>query len=283
MSLVGSHVTKSKRGWIDSLGRVKSLGGSVAQIFISSPIGKMSEKTLTELRTDGHLIREWAHANGMTLFIHSPYTLNFAKDPMKESPYWVRALITELEVADIIGAKACVLHMGKAVGQTVQMATDLMYTNVKTVLDTMRERNIKARLLLETSAGQGTEILTTIQELSAFFARFDTVHHKNLGFCIDTCHIYASGYDIDTPSSVDAFFRQWNDAIGLRHVHLVHFNNSVHPRGSRKDRHACLEHGKIPVSGLQAFGARALQHGIPIVLETPEGETEIPVALSIVL
>jgi deoxyribonuclease-4 len=206
--------------------------------------------------------------------------LNFAKDASQEYPYWIDAMVKELQIADMIGAEGCVLHLGKAVSQSQEKAVDNMHKNVCRLLDRVQALGIKAKLFLETSSGQGTEILATsnntIQELADFFKMFDKKYHDNLSFCVDTCHIYAAGYDIGTSKNVNAFFEEWNLKIGMRFIGLVHFNNSVHGLGSRKDRHACINFGKIPIDGLVTFGKMAIENGIPLVLETPAGPLEIP-------
>jgi apurinic endonuclease APN1 len=135
------------------------------------------------------------------------------------------------------------------------------------------------KLFLETSSGQGSEILPTVHNdmsaLAAFFARFPKKYHSKLSFCVDTCHIFAAGYDISTKKQAATFMKEWDEKIGLHHLGVVHFNNSVHEVGCRKDRHACIAHGKIPVEGLVEFGMLAMKRGIPVILETPDGPKEI--------
>jgi len=278
--LFGSHIGKDKKGWIGSLESVIAAGGNTSQIFVSSPIAKLSESAWKDFQTNGAQIKEFCDKQKHTVFIHSAYTLNFSKNAREEHPYWIDAMVKELTLADMIGARGCVLHMGKAVKLSQEDAEQNMYDNVITLLDRMKSAGIRAKLILETSAGQGSEILATrnndISRLAAFFKRFPASYHNHLQFCIDTCHIFAAGYDISTKQHVETFFQEWDARIGIKHIALIHFNNSIHDLGSGKDRHACIEYGKIPVEGLQAFAICAGQHGIPLVLETPEGKGEIP-------
>ena len=278
---IGSHVNKHKDGWLESFEVVRGFGGNTSQIFVSSPIGKMSDASFREYKAKGDDIRSYLKQSGHKVFIHSAYTLNFAKDPIAEKPYWIDAMMKELTIADCIGAEGCVLHMGKAVALSQSQAEDNMYVNVVTLLDRMKSANINATLFLETSAGQGTEILATrdndLTSLAKFFKRFDRRYHTHLKFCVDTCHIFAAGYDISDKAKVAAFFEDWDARIGLQHMGLIHFNNSVHELSSGKDRHASIQYGKIPVEGLVAFAITAMKHGIPLVLETPTGPPEIVV------
>lgn len=279
--LYGSHIGKEKKGWIASLESVIAAGGNTSQIFVSSPIAKLSDSAWKEFQQNGAQIKAFCEKNDHTVFIHSAYTLNFSKNAREEHPYWIDAMVKELTIADMIGARGCVLHMGKAVKLSQEEAEQNMYDNVISLLDRVKAAGIRAKLILETSAGQGSEILATrnndISRLAAFFKRFPTSYHNNLAFCIDTCHVFAAGYDISTKPQVEAFFKDWETKIGIKHVAVIHFNNSVHELGSGKDRHACLEYGKIPLEGLQAFATHASKHRIPLVLETPEGKGEISI------
>lgn len=282
----GSHVSKHKRGWMASLQEIKSKGGNAAQIFLSSPIGRMSVSSAAEIRAQAGAIKTFLRDNDMRLFVHSAYTLNFSKDPTKEHPYWIDAMIQELKLADMIGAEGCVLHLGKAVSCTHTEAENNMYDNVCRVLDAIMPECASVKLFLETSSGQGTEILPTLNNdltaLATFFKRFDDKYHTHLSLCVDTCHIFAAGYDIGSRVAAGKFFEDWTKHIGMKHMGLVHFNNSVHILGSRKDRHACIEHGQIHLDGLASFGELAVQHGVPLVLETPSGPDEIHIVARLV-
>ena len=186
-------------------------------------------------------------------------------------------MIREIGIADAIGADGCVLHLGKAVSDTLEHAIDHMYNNICAVIDAIQTQSISAKLFLETSSGQGTEILHRIKDLAAFWKRFPKKYHSHLALCVDTCHIWAAGCDISNVANVDMFFETWEKDIGIKHIGVVHLNNSVHDCGARKDRHACIQYGKIPIDGLQAFYRVCVRHNIPCVLETPEGVDEIAV------
>lgn len=282
----GSHINKHKSGWLDTLREVSARGGNAAQIFVASPIGKMSASTLESLHTNAADIKEYLRLHDMKLFIHSPYTLNFAKDPVAEKPYWIEAILKELRVADAMGAQGCVLHLGKAVGHSQNIAETHMFNNVSEVCKALAATpSNRAKLLIETSSGQGSEILPTLDNdlsgLAGWFKRFPAKCKEHIAFCVDTCHIFAAGYDISTPAKASKFFEQWDALIGLQYLALVHFNNSVHGYGERKDRHACIQYGKIAIEGLVAFAKQAMDLRIPVILETPAGPDEIVVLKAI--
>jgi deoxyribonuclease-4 len=282
----GSHIGKSQNGWLDSLHTAHDRGLSAVQIFIGNPMsGKMSEKTEADYMKVAIGIRKFLATVRMKLFIHSPYVLNFAKDPYNEYPYWVDAMVRELKIAQEMGAEGSVLHLGKAVNNSHSQGAELMYQNVKHLLLCMRENKMTVKLFLETSSGQGTELFATtqnsLQDLADFFERFDATDRLNLGICVDTCHIFAAGYDISTPDQVAAFFTEWENKIGIAHLSLIHFNNSVYGCGSRKDRHSCIEHGAIGVDGLLQFLRVGFERGIPAVLETPGGLDEVSILAAV--
>lgn len=282
----GSHISKSKEGWLPTLEAFHKAGATAAQIFVGNPMGtRMTDKSKADYETMGPQLQRFLKAKDFRLFIHSPYILNFAKDPKKEDPYWIDSLFNELKIAQAIGAQGCVLHMGKAVNQPVQQAVDNMYNNVCEVLARMRQYKMNVKLYLETSAGQGTELFPTVNnsldDLAAFSKRFSKQDLVNLGFCVDTCHIFAAGYDISTPTQAEAFFKEWAEKIGMEHFGVVHFNNSEKPYGSRVDRHACIQHGKIGVDGLLHFLSLTYRHGIPAILETPGGGQELPIMIAV--
>lgn len=282
MYYYGSHIGKGKKGWLSTLKEAHQVGATAAQIFVGGPMSaRISDKVYREYVEIGKDIKLFARENNFKIFIHSPYVLNFAKDPSTEGAYWIDALLRELQVAEAIGAEGCVLHMGKSVNIKPEQAEDFMFQNVQSLLAKMRHHNLTVKLFLETSSGQGTELFPTtnnsIHAVASFFHRFSSEDRRHLGFCVDTCHIYAAGFDIGTPQQAEAFFDAWTQNIGIEYLGVVHFNNSEKAYQSRVDRHACIQYGKIPVQGLLHFLKLTYQHHIPAILETPAGLRELPI------
>jgi deoxyribonuclease-4 len=125
------------------------------------------------------------------------------------------------------------------------------------------------RLLIEATAGQGTTVGCTFEQLG--YLIHELKDHLPIGVCIDTCHIFAAGYDIRTQAAWDVTLQEFEAKVGLQNLYALHVNDSLKPLGSRKDRHACLGHGQI---GLECFKVimqdERLKH-LPKYLETPEG------------
>ncbi|MCY3974671.1 MAG: deoxyribonuclease IV [Simkaniaceae bacterium] len=126
-------------------------------------------------------------------------------------------------------------------------------------------------LLLETTAGQGTVMGHRFEQLAYIIDRVRD--HLSIGVCIDTCHIFAAGYDIRTERGWDETLREFDRIIGLRYLCALHVNDSKYPLGSRKDRHASLGHGEIGYGAFQRMMRHDTLKAIPKYLETPDGDT----------
>ena len=278
----GSHVSFAKLGLLKTLDNLHALGVNAAQIMVGNPMRcRATDNTMAKYEEIGDEVMSRLIQYDMKMVIHSPYTLNFAKDPSEQDAYWIDALLRELTIAQRIGAIGTVLHMGKSVHYGKEVGEDNFHRNLCTVIDRMIELGLdRVKILVETSAGQGTELYPTVgslDDLARFYARFTETQKQYVGICVDTCHIFAAGYDISTPEQVAGFFVEFDEKIGLAHLRVVHMNNSTRDLGSRVDRHACLQYGKIGFEGLMAFTERCYQEGIPVILETPAGLDEISI------
>lgn len=274
--MIGFHAARDvKGGFPVTLQKMHKIGCKCIQVVVGSTIARMSEATFKKYMAEAKDVSSKLKELDMQLFVHSPYTLNFAKDPKSEvdGPYWIEALWKILLVCDAMGAVGCVLHMGKAVSLPVATAKQHFYDNLVQVINRMKANDMHTKIIIETSAGQGTELYptlsSTLDPLVEFFDQFTEDQRRYMGLCVDTCHIYAAGYDISTTQAADQFWSEFEEKIGLQHLTVVHMNDSVKALGSRVDRHAGLETGKIGLEGLTAFAKKGALYGIPLVLETP--------------
>lgn len=171
-----------------------------------------------------------------TLYIHSPYTINLDK------PESVPMLESQLKIADSIGSPGVVVHCAK--GEN----SDNMYANLKKI----DMKKYKTTLLVETSAGQGSEVLSNPAELNAFIEKLDD---PQIRVCLDTCHVFAAGYNI-----IEAL------SILKRKVALVHYNNSRRSCGSKVDRHSHIV-GHIDGRTMYRFASICDKLKIPMIIE----------------
>jgi deoxyribonuclease-4 len=244
---IGVHVEK-KGGFAKS---ISSLSAEKPwQIFLSSNRSTRVNVKQEEIDAGSELIEETGHR----VFVHAPYLINLACDPEADE-YNVKCLTDTLEAAAAIGCRGVVVHVGKYTKQDPSDALDNMETNLRNALEAATE---ECPILLETPAGQGTELLCKHDEFMEFIERFDD--DKRLRICVDTCHVWAAGED---PL---VYIKQ----VCLFHadmLKLIHFNDSEGAGGCCVDRHALPGAGAIGFEKMEAIAAFASSEGIPMVYE----------------
>jgi deoxyribonuclease-4 len=233
---------------------------SIIQIFLSNPIGRKMRKITEE---EIILIEQFLNKFDMKLVIHSPYILNLAK-PFKPTNTAIKLLIREMKTSHSF-SYGSVLHFGKYLDLSPNQAIINMVESIKYVLDNTPETST---LIIETSTGQGSELCYKLDEFEIFWKQFNKKYYKRLKICIDTCHIFAAGYDIRTKKGVQDYLKEFNKRIGLKHIKLVHLNDSMSQLDSNVDRHQELGKGYIGKEGLKYFILFCNKHKIPIILES---------------
>lgn len=190
------------------------------------------------------------------IYIHSPYLLNLCINPGDKNDYVFECLKHHIIVGSKCGFKGIVVHVGKSTSTPLVQALANMKINVGKLND-LPESKI-CPLLIETPAGQGTETLTEIMDFVDFVSEFD-----NVGICIDTCHVFACGYQ---PSDYIKTFINGETPIRSK-LKLLHYNDSSDDFGSKKDRHARVGCGKISHQELKMCADIAVMYGIDMVHE----------------
>ena len=205
----------------------------------------------------------------MQLVIHSSYMLNFAKPPA-DVEWAVDSLVEDMTVMGKLDGIGCVINMGK---QCKMPSEDECLANKITSLTKAIDRSpLNAILILETAARQGTEMCADIDKLGKLYHMFPEKYKERIGFCVDTCHIFAAGYDSRTEEAVEQFLDLWDEHIGLENIVLIHMNDSKDVCGAKKDRHESIgvgEIGKKDLEGFKAWIDFAKDNEIPVILETP--------------
>lgn len=189
-------------------------------------------------------------------FVHGVYTLNLARSEDLVAPIAAH-VIEDLVLGKALGMKGVVVHVGKST-----KCTHPHENMVKNTISIAEHASITCPLLVETPAGQGTEMYTDLAEFQEFFTKLEPhISRGTVGMCLDTAHVWGAGYD---PYK---YLLSWdNDAAP---IHLVHFNQSKVACGSRKDRHASPwgSDGLIPRESMQNVYEYCLEHMIPMVFE----------------
>jgi deoxyribonuclease-4 len=201
---------------------------------------------------------------------HDSYLINPASADAALRARSIAGLVEELRRADALGIPWVVAHPGAAGEQPAARAVARAAAGIATALK--RTSALAAGILVETTAGQGSCLGASFEEIGAILERVDAVPglRRRIGVCLDTCHVFAAGYPLAPRAALDDTLRRFDRAIGLGRLKLIHANDSKRELGSRVDRHEALGKGKI---GREAVGL-VVNHprlvGIPIVLETPK-------------
>jgi len=196
--------------------------------------------------------------------IHASYTINLAKK-WKSSDWWINQLISEIKICEIIGSFAIVIHVGKKLNLTLEESINNIYSSLLYVYENTKKYNVK--ILLETPAGSGTEILYNIKDFCEFMNKFYTHPNKKIretfGICIDTCHLFVAG------NKINEIIINIDKICGVDKIKLCHLNSSKNNFNSHIDRHENLKNGKINFNELEELAIFLNKLKIPIILETP--------------
>ncbi len=204
------------------------------------------------------------------LMVHASYLLNMGSKDGDLSQKVKDGLKEELKRADLLQIEYLVIHPGSATGTNESSAI----RNISEMINSTFYDGMKVMLLLETSAGQGSTVGHSFQQLAAMI---DGVSEKNMiGVCFDTCHVFAAGYDIKSPSGYAETFDQFDSTVGRHYLKGFHLNDSKKDRGSRVDRHEQIGKGLLGLEGISNFINDKSLREFPMVLETPSGESGYP-------
>ncbi len=199
--------------------------------------------------------------------VHASYLINLGS-PKPE--LWKRsqeALVDELQRAELLAIPSLVLHPGAHTGTGVAAGIPRVAEGARAALEQSGTRHV--RLLLETAAGQGSTLGATFEELRELLDRIG--RPGRTGICVDTCHVFAAGWDLTTPEGYGRFRDRLDATLGRTEVRLFHLNDAKSKLGSHVDRHANIGEGEIGLAGFRRVVTDPLFADVPGVLETPLG------------
>lgn len=258
---IGCHLSIAK-GYRAIAEEAVSLGANTFQFFTRNPRGGKA-KAIDP--ADVASFRAYAAEQGIErILAHAPYTLNPASATEKTRDFARMALAEDLARMENTPGQLYNMHPGSHVGQGVDVGIDL----IAAALDEALRSEQTTTLLLETMAGKGSEIGGRFEELAAIIERVGL--RDKVGVCLDTCHVWDAGYDI--AGDLDGVLREFDEVVGLDRLRAVHLNDSLNPRGARKDRHARIGEGFIGFEALSAVTRHPLLRDLPFYLETPQEE-----------
>ena len=256
--IIGTHMSVAK-GIAAAAENTVKMQADTMQIFSRNPRGSgyrdYEEKEIErfqEIRRTGGL---------GPILAHAPYTMNLASDKDKVYEFACMVLREDVAKMDRLGIENLVFHPGSHTGIGVEKGI----ANIIRGLDQAITGEEKITVLLETMSGKGTEIGERFEELRAI--RDGAAHPERIGICLDTCHVFAAGYDI--VHDLDGVLQEFDEILGLELLKAVHLNDSMMPFGSRKDRHAVTGEGEIGMEALMQIVAHPRLRHLPFYLETP--------------
>lgn len=259
MLVIGCHLSISK-GYLAIAQEAVSLGANTFQFFTRNPRGGKA-KAIDP--ADVEAFHGFAAAHGIDrILAHAPYTLNPASATEKTRDFAHLALVEDLTRMENTPGQLYNMHPGSHVGQGVDVGIEL----IADALNEALRPEQTTTLLLETMAGKGSEVGGRFEELAAIIERVEL--RDKTGVCLDTCHVWDAGYDI--AGDLDGVLREFDQIIGLDRLHAIHLNDSLNPRGARKDRHARIGEGFIGLDALSAVTRHPLLRSLPFYLETPQ-------------
>jgi deoxyribonuclease-4 len=254
---IGAHVS-IRGGFAKVFDEIKEIGGTCGQIFTHSPrtwkFPEIDEEEAEEFRNIYEKKEIWP------ILIHESYLTNLATP--KENTYRksVDTMNREISAARLLGIEYIKIHPGSHLGQGERKGLDQIAESLS-ALEPVKD----VMILLETAAGKGSDLGYTFEQLQ-YIREATTI---KTGICLDTCHVFAAGYDIVTPAGLDKTLDELDSAVGLAQLKAVQLNDSKHPCSSRKDEHAHIGMGEIGEEGVKTFLNHPKIRNLPLILETP--------------
>lgn len=265
MPILGAHMSIAG-GYYKAVEAAKAAGCDCVQIF-SKNNNQWRAKPITD--DEAARFRQALDEHGISHpLIHDSYLINLASPEAALWKHSIDAMVVELERADALGIPYVVAHPGAYVSSSEEAGL----ARIAAALDEVHRQtpDVAAQCLLETTAGQGTNLGWRFEQLAAILDRLN--HPDRVGICIDTCHLFAAGYPLAPLKAYLKTIRELDRAVGLKRVKAIHLNDSKRELGSRVDRHEHIGKGHL---GLEPFrlllNDRRLRR-VPMYLETPKGE-----------
>ncbi|MGH2595119.1 MAG: deoxyribonuclease IV [Actinomycetota bacterium] len=257
---IGAHVRRRSGGIGGAVEECRLRGADAAQIFISNPRGWAGPRVTDE---EAAAFREGWGASGLgPLVAHAPYLVNIAS-PNKDFVAKSRALAgSTVRACDALGMDSLVLHAGAGGPTEPAAALERAAMTLRIAADHAEH----VRILVELMAGTSGAVASTIPEAARLLEAADI---DALQLCLDTCHLFAAGYALDTADGVEALFAELRSEGLTDRVALIHANDSLYPRGERRDRHENVGDGFIGLEGWRSIVGRPELAELTLILETP--------------
>jgi deoxyribonuclease IV len=262
---IGTHVSIAG-GLFNAPGNAAKVKAECFQIFSRSPHGgpvkPITKDVIKQFQAE---MDKYGYKN---FYIHAPYFINFAS--VKGNIYYgsISVIREELERGSLIGCKALMTHLGSFGELTDEEGIE---REVKAIAKVMEGYKGSTQLLLEISAGSGRVVGDTFEEIAAILDD-KRLKNFNVGVCFDSCHAFASCYDLRDKKGVDDTLKKFDKIIGLDRLVVMHANDSKSEFGGKLDRHEHIGKGKIGLEGFRAMAKHKTLGKLDWILETPKDD-----------
>ena len=254
---LGCHLSTTG-GYAATVRTAESIGANTFAFFTRNPRGS---KAKAENPADaGKAMELLRGGNFGPLVAHGAYTMNLCTADADARAFACSILCDDLRRMAALPGQYYNFHPGSHVGQGADAGIDYIAAALKTAL----EPDYPVTVLLETMAGKGSEIGGKFEELKAIM---DAVGNRDIGVCLDTCHVYDAGYDI--VNDLDGVLDEFDRVIGLDKLKALHLNDSKNPYSSHKDRHECIGSGSLGLETFKSIVNHPRLAQLPMILETP--------------
>ncbi|MCR5714512.1 MAG: deoxyribonuclease IV [Bacteroidales bacterium] len=258
MFTIGCHLSASK-GYLHMGKEALSIGASTFQYFSRNPRGGAARPVDPE---DCAALRAWMADHAMPVILaHAPYTLNACSADPALREFAENVMREDLRTMEYLPGNLYNFHPGSHVGQGVETAVEQISGLLNRVLWPEQQTTV----LLEAMSGKGSEVGRTFEELRAIIDRVSL--QEKMGVCLDTCHVYAAGYDV--VNHLNEVLATFDRVIGLSRLKAIHLNDSMTPFDSHKDRHEKIGAGTLGADAIRRIINHPLLRDLPFFLETP--------------
>lgn len=260
--LLGAHVSIAG-GTHEAAPRARAIGASAMQIFT-----KMANRwadRVCEADECAAFAAALAETRVRATVAHDSYLINLASPDATLRRRSIESFVTELQRCEALGLTYLVSHPGNYIDDHARGIA----RNADGITEALSRVPGRTILCLETTAGSGTALGATFEDLAAIIDAIPEPHRARVGVCVDTCHVYSAGYDI--VNAYEGVMRRFDDVIGLSRLRVLHLNDSKTPFGSRRDRHELIGEGSIGERGFRFVMNDDRLAAAPKIIETPKG------------
>ncbi len=255
--ILGSHVSFSKGALVTSVESALSYGANTFMFYTGAPQNTVRKELDLDLALEAKKLMEENNIDINNVICHAPYIINLASSKEEQWNFSIEFLMQEIKRCKMLGVSKVVIHPGNAVGIEKSEGLDNVVRALKKIV------NDDVEILIETMAGKGTELCSSLEEIKFIL---DIVNHDKLGVCLDTCHLNDSGVDI---KEFDTYIKQFDKMIGIEKIRCIHVNDSKNELGMKKDRHENFGLGTIGFDALINVIYHEKLKDVPKILETP--------------